>query len=492
MNEVHRTNHLIRSAVAGVAVALAPGAMVVAGIHNVYIGGATGNWGAAANWNQRYVPGSNAGSSAQDDVYLDNDAASGGYVVTVNTNLSSDNNWRSIQIGDGFYSSQYAVTVDVNSGGVLASQNNSGINVGGNGRTGANGNAILNIDGGRMNTLTQSINVAGVVGGSTATVNVSSTTPSSAGYLEVDQLSVGSNGTVNLSDPYGAGTAIMDIGHGIALSGNAQINQSGGTFTTQGGGNYIGNGGTGTAVYSISGGLWNAAGANPPRYTNVGMRSAGTLDLTGGTANFNYLSVANVNATVAAVGLFEISGGSTTARALVIGNSGGLGTGSVTVVGSGATGITASGGYGSTLLTEYANGTLNFLIDRQGVTTINTTNSNDAITLAGKLTLGFLPGVNGVDGTVYNLVSSTSSSGINITGLAGWNTADWSVGLTTSGPDHILQATYIGPVPEPGALTLLAIGGGAILLLPRIRIGKSRPGLAVRLALRDDRAAMRL
>jgi len=446
-----------------------------------------GNYAIGSNWNKGYVPGSN--SADESETYIMN-----GHVITVDSDLSADNNLRNFYINYGFNFSQnhpaVGTTLTVASGGALAGIEGFSAGLG----------STVNINGGSVQT-TGSITVGRIdtnpglsadrITTGQTTLNVTAGTISSGNRVAgVDKsgapLNIGSGGNavVNLSGTGGIVTGNYGGTH-IGLQaddplypgqGQGTLNQTGGTLDN-GREVWIGENNIGT--YNLSNGTANI-GYDGNGSLEVGVNGQGTLNMTGGTLN---TFSAQVGAGTGS-GLLAISGGTANldnnGRGVLIGNSAGTGAGTFRITGHDATiSIGATGG--SSPLTMYANGTMNFQIGSDGVTTINATtpgytgDSRSIIHLAGTLDIDTLAGFAPTVGDTFDLLSTdiayTNGTlgidhlGIDTTGLtlAAADQPYWSFGVVYDGTHNILRVTNTAPVPEPTSLGLLLMGGAALL-----------------------------
>ncbi|OPZ30892.1 MAG: hypothetical protein BWZ02_00537 [Lentisphaerae bacterium ADurb.BinA184] len=237
-----------------------------------------------------------------------------------------------------------------------------------------------------QNGSTLAITAAGRVQSTWTWLNAGSTLDL-AGYLSPNDLHVRtavviSSPTADLLDR--SSIQIGDGGVGSIVQSDGSVAQNGRNFQV---------GMSAAGSYTLSGGSLtvpdyspNDAGFN----SWIGGDSYGSLNQSGGTAN---LSVLHVGKT-AAGGLYDISGGSLTGAALVIGgdptNSTGVGTFRVT--GSDAATISTvaywwGGPIGSNTFYQTERGTLEYLFDAGGVTPISLA-TDRPVTLGGTLNVG--------------------------------------------------------------------------------------------------------
>ncbi len=514
----HRTVHTaIILAVTGMGIATAARA-------NSWTGG-DGNWNTPANWSKGYLPGSQSQSGFTypagpwDDVSIIN-----GSTVTIDSDLNSGGNplnIRGLLVNDGGnpthtgYTS--GTTLTVATGGYLSlepSQISTGHSLGV-----ANGyDATINISGGQLVNL-GSITLGNGIGwgGSPAVQNQvgTGTLNVSAGFLGRNEnfttgatgmsITVGSksNGVINLSGgtintgQYGSVTlGASTPATGFETYGTGLIKQTGGTLEN---GRAMTVGSAAPGRYELSAGTL-VTGTNNAGLT-VGKNAKGEFIMTGGTLTTSTTTTIGGGT---GDGLLSISDGDVSGPRFVVGNVGLTGTGELRTIGS-AGSISLSTGAGGSPLRSYDNGTLDFQIGATGVSTIIANNSaptdgRTIINLAGTLKLELLDGYTPDSGDQFVLVSTNitaaarettdSKSAIlgagiftdvgtyyanNLSGgytnaglsLDASNVGSWtysvdptyaSNGTTING--YQLVATY---VPEPTSLSLLAVGGLALL-----------------------------
>ena len=481
--------------------------------------GGTGNWNVAADWSEKYLPGSQSQtgytypSGPWDDVVINN-----GGSVTINTNENAGYpnglNLRDFNLNDGGQSGHVGYvsgsSLTVATGGYLSfspNQTNSGSGLGV-----ANGyDAAINITGGELLGLggttlgdgigwasgvqnqagTGTLNVSAGLFGTSASVNSGQTSSSLTVGSQSDGVVNLSGGTINTGE-YGA----ISLGAGTPASGFSSygtgiFTQTGGTLDN--GRNFI-IGANAVGEYDLSAGT-AVVGTNNGTFM-VGQNATGTFTMTGGTlTSSNTMQVGGGTGT----GTATISGGSLTLSYLVVGNSAATGTGKLVISGSGSSGININVNAGQSPMTSYSNGTLDFQIGSGGVTPITavSTATNDGrclINLSGTLQLdllaGFTPnhgqtftllttnvtagdgngnfGIITADETYYNGFGNVTNTGLK---LASADSVDWAWAVNPYNGGYALQATYIGQtsIPEPSALGLMAMGSLGILLLPRKR-----------------------
>ena len=482
----------------------------------------TGHWIPGTNGTGSYdssITPSGPSGGYSDSGYIMGEAGnSTGITVTMTGNYSADASYlNGLRLNSGFHYStapdpNSPVTLNIGPGANLPT----GLSMGGDSIYGA----TVNVQGG---TVTGGFDVgagisAGSYGQSTSTLNVSSGSinmPSSQWGFSVGN--GGSNGVLNVS-----GTGQVNVGypgsivlgasapvttaHQGTLIGSGTLNQTGGTINVNRG-IFVGYDTVGT--YNLSAGTATVGGIEVASYGQgtFSLSGTGVLNTTGG------LSIAglgeqgiNAGASGNPTGLAVITGGTLNAVSLSSGNSVGSGTAELQVVGSAAS-LNFQAGAGSSAMRTFGNSLLDFQIGSSGVSTIvadgggSTSTQNDTrdvVALSGTLELDLLNGFTPAKGAIYTLISTNVVTGtgaaymgivttntlltnynnqgnVQNTGLslASADAADWQLLVNTLGSGlsetTVLQAQYIGPVPEPATLGLMAMGSLGILLLGRKR-----------------------
>lgn len=356
--------------------------------------------------------------------------------------------------------------------------------------------------------------------GSNGTLNITAT-----GYLGAySSVSAGAGageGYIDVAGTIATGSASVFAGWinvkpgaAVTLSSQYQVNVNGGTLNFTGGtitdvsGNSSGgwrvsggtvnhSAGTSTMSRELEIGMGGASGAYHLSGTGtINTRSVvlgygnntngnGTLTISGGTLNAGGgLSILSYNSDSTSAGLLEVSGGSVTvSNDTRVGNPNNTGTGTLRVVGHQGTltlGNIVNSGSGNNGRVEsnnnaplivWDNGTLNFVIGADGVSTLDLTSSAPSDSrsvsyLGGTLDMDLMSGFTPTLNQTFDLVTTNvtgsygGATGMDITGLtlAAADTANWTFGLISHDGLTTLQATYIGVVPEPASVSLLALG----------------------------------
>jgi len=242
-------------------------------------------------------------------------------------------------------------------------------------------------------------------------------------------LSVGINkgtGTINMT----SGSLAVGVDEYIGRKGVGHINQSGGEHTV-GQHWYLGFSYSGS-TYNLSGGTLNITSNDYGAYIAWGVD--GIFTQTGGTfISENYFVVGQSGS-----GIYDISGGTCTADKALVGNNG---TGLLKITGDDAT-------INVEHYTQNDKGTLESVIDADGISTINVLNE---ATLGGALTIvdsGAAPGTYTILSAVGGI--SGSFSAVNLP------SSDWSYNIGAND----LTVTF---VPEPATIGLIAFGLAGLL-----------------------------
>lgn len=278
-------------------------------------------------------------------------------------------------------------------------------------------------------------------------------------------------------------------GSGVIGSKNL-IEQTGGTLEIQ---RVISLGINGASNYNLSAGTLTQR--EDGQDFIVSSSGASQFNITGGSATIGKLRVGNV-ASATTDGLVAVSGALPLlkGRSLRVGNADGLGSGIFRVSGSGTNAITFTEGGAASPLITYSNSTLNFQIDSGGVrkiianSTANGDQAKNAILLNGVLDMDLLLGFTPAANQIFDLIATNSTfngignqdpaTGLNITNgiynnltFAAGDSANWKM-LKPGDTGYVggtLAVQYIGPVPEPTMLGLMALPSFALLRRGRRR-----------------------
>lgn len=391
----------------------------------IYFQPANGDWDVAANWSPSHVP-------------TTGDTAMVASTANVTTNVTTQPSGLGVRYGSG--------VLNMQPGGSLT----------------VNGQAVIGQGGGGLGTLY-------MLGGSlSATNGIAFSNQAncwghayhSSGSVTAigSDLNVSSGSGTNRSEYWLSGASSTVSASGFRLEFGL-FDQNGGTVTLAGGEKYIGQWG-GPGEYHLTSGTLNMGSSD----FYVGLNAAGTFNMNGGsitgpttgTLKIGGYKFSQGNGTGA--GAFNVTNGTLVASKLQLGDTGTdpvQGTGLLKITGSSASPITVTGS--GAAFTMGTNATLSAVIDSSGaITPINVTNGN--ATLAGKLDmglLGFTPNNPQTFDLLTTLNGTITNNGLGIT-WAGLNQA-WQYSIVGN---KTLRVMYL---PEPGALTLLALGGLALL-----------------------------
>jgi len=280
----------------------------------------------------------------------------------------------------------------------------------------------------------------GYQSGEVGTLDISGGSLTVEHYLTLARYGTGAStvGTVNMTG--GTISAVREyIGDGAGANGGV-FNHSGGTNTVS---DYlpIGDDASSTGAYNLSGtGILNLTGSTAEFGMTVGNNGTGTFNQTGGTINGDR----KVKVGRYGTGTYAISGGTMDVFKLEISDN---------VSGSGTFKVT---GDDATINLDWyvsrgGNGTLVSELDADGLSTINVTdkallsgtwNVTDLGAVAG--TYNVLVAADGFDGTSFDTVNLPSD--------------DWSWGIDGG------TTLYVEYIPEPATLSLLLVGGLAVLV----------------------------
>ncbi len=254
-------------------------------------------------------------------------------------------------------------------------------------------------------------------------------------------------------------SAVPNTGFSVGFNGvGTLIIQAGGSLTT-----------------SQSGASANIGAANNNSGTGYLEMSGGYLQIGNGTSNQMWLGYSSSATTNTAVGDATISGGEFKGGMIIgVNDAGGLGSGTLTVVGDQAT--IGSTGNAANIFSLRGTGTVVFQLGATGVTKLNYANSALSIHSNAKMVLDLTSYTGGV-GEIDLIDGSTITFG---GGFDAWNTAanvSWvnPVGYTAAlAYDATNTRLYldITAIPEPGTAVLLLVSAlGAGLLRRTRRVG---------------------
>jgi autotransporter-associated beta strand protein len=311
-------------------------------------------------------------------------------------------------------------------------------------------------------------------GGSLALVNVSGGTlsnPITNGTIGLGTVNVNSTGTITLSGALTDGItgqiALTQAGGGTTILANSANSYSGATTVSMGTlqiGSATHNGSLGSSsAVSVSNGatlsLVNYAGSSVPNSITNGVNGLGTLNinsassltlsgnLTDGTAGqLTVTQTGSASTTLTGIGNAYTGGTTISAGQLQIGNSsnaGSIGSGTVTVSGSGTFAVANLSG--NTLANSVTNG-----VSGTGTIDFNSTNPNSVLTVSGTLT----------DGTAGTLALTESGAATTTTILT--NAMNAYSGATTVNVGT-LQIGTAGKAGSIGANSAVSINTGGTL-----------------------------
>ncbi|HEV2293882.1 MAG TPA: hypothetical protein VGR35_08490 [Tepidisphaeraceae bacterium] len=371
--------------------------------------GIDNNWSTGTNWS------TNAEPTASQNAFLNN----GGTIQVDQADEVA--NFVDLNAVSGSGSG----TLDIRAGAVLSTTNSVRIGIG----AGSNGTLLMSGGTVTINPLSTTADFTVGDGGATANRARGSAT-------------ISGNGTLTAPDN-------MLVGGGADADGT--VTHTGGSLTI-GNAVVVGGGARSTGIYNLSGSgsLTQSATTNALILGNNGTAS-GTFTQAGGTLNANAMQVGN-NGT----GAYTHSAGDlSVTNAITIGVAG-TANGTFTVRGS--SGSISAGSFTAGTAGAGTKSLVLEILDSSGVTLIDVAGNAtlDGITIDMNLD-GYIPS----GGQTFDLLTASAITG---GALNPADTDDWSLAVVSGGSGQILQATY---VPEPGMLSVAAIGG--MMLLGRRR-----------------------